>query len=147
MFQSRSLYTWKHPPHVIVFANQPSQSNALSADRLVLLEILNEDYDYAIRHAKCEVKVIQRTKKFVSFLTSIFVACWVTYLNVRKLTKAKHFIFTDEEIALEQVKHKDTEHPNCSVSSYMGLSEIIYSNDGAIPQNVMALVMDLDERD
>jgi hypothetical protein len=29
----------------------------------------------------------------------------------------------------------------------MGLSEIIYSNDGAIPQNVMALVMDLDERD
>lgn len=67
MFQSMSKYEWKHPPHVIVFANMPPQSNALSANRMVLLEILNEDYDYAIRHATCETKLLSRTSKHVAY--------------------------------------------------------------------------------
>jgi hypothetical protein len=142
MFQSMSEYSWKHPPHVIVFANQPPQSNALSADRLVLLEILNEDYDYAIRHAKCSTTIIKRTNKFVSYH---YVSQQATNQDIRKLTKTKHFIFTDEELAYQQIKHKDPEQAYCSVSLYQGISETIYANDGGIPQNVMSLVMDYDE--
>lgn len=142
MFQSYNKYEWKHPPHVIIFANQPPLSTALSGDRMVLLEILNEDYDYAIRHAKCTVNVIKRVNKFVSYR---YVTDLATNQDIKQLTKAKHFIFTDEELAMHKIKHKDTELSNCSISNYKGLSEIIYASDNTLPQNVLALVMDFDE--
>lgn len=139
LFQSNSSFDWKkHPPHVIVFANQPPQSTALSADRMVLLEILNEDYDYAIQHAKCATEIIKRTKKFVSYR---YVSEQATNQDVKELTKVKHFIFTDEELALQQIKHKDTERTPCSVSLYKGMSEPIYATDSELPQNVMVLGM------
>jgi len=147
MFQSFSKYEWKHPPHVIVFANQPLQSNALSADRMVLLEILNEDYDFAIRRATCKARIISRTKKFISYKYTTEQA---SRDDIRKLTKAKNFIFSDEELINikenEKILAKGTEQNNCSVPNYTGESEIIYASEGSIPQNVIALVIALDEK-
>lgn len=142
MFQQCSKYEWKHPPHVIIFANQPPLSTALSGDRMVLLEIMGEDYDFAIRHSKCSVQIVKRLKRNVSYR---YITELATNQDIKQLTKAKYFIFTDEELAMHKIKHKDTELSHCSVSNYQGLSEIIYANDNTIPQNVLALVMAIDE--
>ena len=129
------------PPHIIIFANQPPLSSALSSDRMVLLEILGEDYEYAIRHAKCTVQIAKRLKNHVSYR---YVTQLATNKDIREQMKSKYFIFSDEELEMHKIKHKDTELSYCSVSNYQGLSEIIYANENAIPQNVLALVMEID---
>lgn len=62
------------------------------------------------------------------------------------MTKAKHFIFTDDELAYQYIKCKDTESKHSTVSLYIELSEVLYKNDNKIPQNVIALVMAHDEK-
>lgn len=109
---------------------------------MVLLEILGEDYEYAIRHAKCTVQIVKRLKNHVSYR---YVTQLATNKDIREQMKSKYFIFTDEELEMHKIKHKDTELSYCSVSNYQGLSEIIYANENAIPQNVLALVMEIDE--
>ena len=98
---------------------------------MVLLEILNEDYDYAIRHATCETKLLSRTSKHVAYR---YASSQATSQDIKQLTKAKHFIFTDDELAYQYIKCKDTESKHSTVSLYMGLSEVLYENDNKIPQ-------------
>lgn len=141
-FQGCSKYEWEQPPHVMVFANMPPLLNSLSADRFVILEILNEDYDYAIRRAVCEPAILRYNSTHVEFM---YYSSQASLDQVRKMTRNQKFQFSDEELAFEQIKNKRSNNDYDIVAHYVGASDAIIRTKQNAPQVVISSMMAKEE--
>jgi hypothetical protein len=137
-FQGCSKYEWDQPPHVMVFANMPFLLNSLSGDRFVILEILNEDYDYAIRRAICQPKILRYNSTHVEFS---YYSQQAKLDEVRTITRNQKFQFSDEEIAFEQIKNKRSNNEFDIVAHDIGESDVIRRTKQNAPQIVISSMM------
>lgn len=130
MFQGYSKYVWKKPPHVIVFANMPPFENGLSKDRLVLLEILGVDYNFAIRRSKCNAQILDYNGKFVKFM-------YTTSHDNEKIEKG----FSDDLWKYELITKNGSLKPSDTVMCYRGVSTPITQLDTTVSWSVLSLIL------
>lgn len=127
-------------PHVLVFANMPPTSNALSADRVILLEILNKSFNYIIRRVKCSTIIDSYNGKFVKYH---YISERATKEEIMKMNRLEEFQFSDEELQFELQENSNSilGSDNRHITSYVGESKPVYRNENSVPQYVIALLM------
>jgi len=123
MFGVSSKYERTKPPHVIVFVNMPLIQNSLSADRILLLEILPQQYEYKIRYASCLAVLDDYNGKFVKY----------HYQSSQE----------DDEKKLKLIKNSDSATSLVFAMLYEAQSESVIRLEHHVLGGVVALVMEL----
>jgi hypothetical protein len=139
-FQYFSKFNWSTSPKIIIFANRPPIYDALSRDRFVLLEILNQDYSYAIRRAVCAPELVKHD-------TNLKCVCYryktrqATLEDVRKLTGLKGFQFSPEELEYEKIIKNNSSDLLKTVASFEGTSTLLFKMYNQVPPDILSLLM------
>lgn len=130
-FQGYDVFSWNNKlAHVFVFSNTAPQYNFLSPDRLLVYEVLPEDYKFNLRPAILRPIMMYQDGYNIQYRYISFHANRASELD----SSSPAILYNNYE--KEYLPSKNSKIKECNILNYIGRSAPITQSSYQIPENI-----------